>query len=200
LARSSCAWASLCATAWATWTELDLLASRIKTAHKSITEHTRNIVDRAIEAGEALNQAKTKLDHGQWLPWLRNNCDLSERNAQIYMQLANNKSKLKSAEAADLSTLADVLRFIQTSDNSQTQSSNQTQGSNQRQSGGSQSQSGGGGSHNASDLYDKAEKTLIRKLQALSVEQAEGAAKKTIKELNSTVATMKAGAKSAKAA
>ena len=86
-------------------TELDLLASRIKAAHKSITEHTRNIVDRAIEAGDALNQGKAKFDHGQWLAWLKNNCDLPERNAQIYMQLANNKSKLKSAEAADLSTL-----------------------------------------------------------------------------------------------
>ena len=158
-------------------TELDLLASRIKAAHKSITEHTRNIIDRAIEAGDALNQAKAKLDHGQWLAWLKNNCDLPERNAQIYMQLANNKSKLKSAEAADLSTLANALRFIQ--------------------GGGGQGDTGGG---NASDLYDKAEKSLIRKLKALSVEQAEGAAKDTIKELNSTVATMKAGAKSAKAA
>jgi Protein of unknown function (DUF3102) len=158
-------------------TELDLLASRIKSAHKSITEHTRNVIDRAIEAGDALNQAKAKFDHGQWLAWLKNNCDLSERNAQIYMQLANNKSKLKSAEAADLSTLANVLRFIQ--------------------GGGGQGDSGGG---NASDLYDKAQKTLIKKLQALSVEQAEGAAKETIKELNSTVATMKAGAKGAKAA
>ena len=155
-------------------TELDLLASRIKAAHKSITEHTRNIIDRAIEAGDALNQAKAKLDRGQWLAWLKNNCDLSERNAQIYMQLANNKTKLKSAEAADLSTLANALRFIQ--------------------GGGGQGESGG---HNASDLYDRAEKTLIKKLKDLSVEQAEGAAKETIKELNNTVQTMKAGAKKA---
>jgi DNA-binding transcriptional regulator YhcF (GntR family) len=53
---------------------------------------------------------------------------------------------------------------------------------------------------NPSDRYDKAEENLIKKLQALSVEQAEGAAKETIKLLNSTVTTMKAGAKSAKAA
>ena len=53
---------------------------------------------------------------------------------------------------------------------------------------------------NPSDRYDKAEGNLINKLQALSVEQAESAAKETIKLLNSTVATMKAGARSAKAA
>jgi ParB-like chromosome segregation protein Spo0J len=53
---------------------------------------------------------------------------------------------------------------------------------------------------NPSDRYDKAEENLIKKLQALLVEQAEGAAKETIKLLNSTVATMKVGAKSAKAA
>ena len=53
---------------------------------------------------------------------------------------------------------------------------------------------------NPSDRYDKAQENLINKLQALSVEQAESAAKETIKLLNSTVATMKAGARSAKAA
>jgi ParB-like chromosome segregation protein Spo0J len=53
---------------------------------------------------------------------------------------------------------------------------------------------------NPSDRYDKAQENLINKLQALSVEQAEGAAKETIKLLNSTVATMKARARSAKAA
>src|SRR5262249_54329139 len=58
----------------------------------------------------------------------------------------------------------------------------------------------GGSSSNPSDLYDKAEESLIKKLQALSVAEAEAAAKETIKLLNSTVTTMKAGAKSAKAA
>ena len=98
-----------------------------------------------------------------------------------------------------MSTLADALRFIQTTDTNQGQNSNQNQsGSNQSQSGGQSGGRGGnGGSHNASDLYDKAEKTLIKKLQDLSVEQAEGAAKETIKELNNTVQTMKAGAKKA---
>jgi hypothetical protein len=132
------------------------------------------------------------------LLWLKTNCDLSERNPQIYMQLANNMTKLKSAEAADLSTLADALRFIQIPDGSQSQNGGNR---NQSQSGGSQRQSGrGGGSHNASDLYDRAQEKLIKKLQALSVAQAEAAADATIKQLRNTVATMKAGAKSANAA
>lgn len=123
-------------------TELGLLASRIKAAHKSITEHSRNLLDRAIEAGDALNQAKIKLDqHGQWLAWLKTNCELSERSAQIYMQLANNKTKLKSAETADLETLAGALRFI-------------------KFGGG-----GGGGSVTASDAYDKAQEKLVEKLK-----------------------------------
>lgn len=174
--------------------ELDLLAGRIKSAHKSITEHARNIIDRAIEAGDALNQAKVKLDHGQWLAWLKTNCELSERNAQIYMQLANAKPKLKSAEAADLNTLADALRFIQISEvapatTRAVSEGNRTQGAPRQPA-----------TVTASDLYDRAQEKLIKKLQALSVEQAEGAAKATIKELNRTVATMKAGAKSAKVA
>jgi hypothetical protein len=35
-----------------------------------------------------LAEAKAMLAHGQWLPWLRENCDVSARTAQSYMQLA----------------------------------------------------------------------------------------------------------------
>jgi hypothetical protein len=47
-----------------------------------------------------LIEAKTLVDHGQWLPWLRENCALAERTAQLYMKIA--KSGLESAMVADL--------------------------------------------------------------------------------------------------
>ena len=47
--------------------------------------------------------------------------------------------------------------------------------------------------------YDNAEKSLLKKLTALPLNEADDHAQKTIKELRDTVATMKAGAK-AKAA
>lgn len=53
-----------------------------------------------IEIGKRLNEAKAQLSHGEWLPWLREKVDISERSAQDFMRLAREYSK--SAEIADL--------------------------------------------------------------------------------------------------
>ena len=53
-----------------------------------------------IEIGKRLNEAKRQLSHGEWLPWLREKVDISERSAQDLMRLAREYSK--SAEIADL--------------------------------------------------------------------------------------------------
>ena len=50
--------------------------------------------------GQRLIEAKAMLPHGEWLPWLRDRVDLSERSAQNFMRLAREYSK--SAEIADL--------------------------------------------------------------------------------------------------
>jgi hypothetical protein len=41
----------------------------------------------AIRCGELLSIAKTEIGHGQWLPWLEQNFEASERTAQTYMRL-----------------------------------------------------------------------------------------------------------------
>ncbi len=43
-------------------------------------------------AGRELLEAKTKLPHGAWLPWLCEHFSLSAREAQRYMQLADSKA------------------------------------------------------------------------------------------------------------
>ena len=53
-----------------------------------------------IEIGKRLNEAKERLCHGEWLPWLREKVDISERSAQDFMRLAREYSE--SAEIADL--------------------------------------------------------------------------------------------------
>ena len=53
-----------------------------------------------IEIGKRLNEAKRQLGHGEWLPWLREKVDISERSAQDLMRLA--REFPKSAEIADL--------------------------------------------------------------------------------------------------
>lgn len=53
-----------------------------------------------IEIGKRLLEAKAQLGHGEWLPWLREKVDISERSAQGFMRLAREYSK--SADVADL--------------------------------------------------------------------------------------------------
>jgi hypothetical protein len=95
---------------------LDDLAQRIKTEHQEIMGAKRNIVERAMKAGDLLIQAKAKAGHGNWLNWLKTNCvGISERTANVYMKLADGRAtieeKLKSAATADL-TINEALRSL----------------------------------------------------------------------------------------
>jgi hypothetical protein len=94
------------------------LAKQIYLRHTEIVSAKRNIVVQAIEVGELLNQAKARLKHGEWLPWLKDNCMLKERTAERYMHLATNKQKLaevlaaKSVPMSDLESLNEAVRLI----------------------------------------------------------------------------------------
>ena len=71
--------------------DLDALARRINLELNSIVDAAKGVVTKAIAAGEALNQAKAAIADGQWLRWLSTNTSVSERTAQLYMQLAEYK-------------------------------------------------------------------------------------------------------------
>ncbi len=70
------------------------IAERIRSEHGEVgAALTRGIVH-AITAGELLIEAKAKLKHGQWEPWLAENCAIPARTARHYMRLAKHKDKL----------------------------------------------------------------------------------------------------------
>ena len=79
---------------------LPVLAIEIRRAHADVGEAAKTAAERAIAAGHALIEAKSLLGHGKWLPWLRDNCALAERTAQLYIRVA--KSGVKPATLADL--------------------------------------------------------------------------------------------------
>lgn len=66
-------------------------------------------IDRAIEAGRLLVQAKGECGHGQWLPFLAR-AGVPERKAQRLMQLA--RSGLKSDTVSDLGGIKATLEFL----------------------------------------------------------------------------------------
>jgi len=144
------------------------LATRIKAHHAAVKDAARNVVEKAIAAGTLLKEAKDKVGHGKWLPWLEANCELSERTAENYMRLANNRHKLdalKSAANANL-TLARALRAIKVDQGTE-------------------------GDLGSMGKYKRAQATLIKKLRQLPAEDMVDAVQRTIEELNETAATMK---------
>ena len=82
------------------------LAARIRVEHRAVSSALRDSVRHAIAAGELLIEAKGQLGHGRWLPWLRDHCTISERTAQLYMRVANNRAEIENqmrSGVADLS-------------------------------------------------------------------------------------------------
>jgi hypothetical protein len=68
--------------------DLTALASRINTEHDEVIKHVQQGAHHAIRAGKLLLEAKIAVRHGDWSEWLASNCRVSERTAQVYMQLA----------------------------------------------------------------------------------------------------------------
>jgi len=142
------------------------LATRIKSLHAAVIESGKNTVRKAIDAGVALIEAKKQVDHGQWLKWLKQNCELSDRTAEVYMTCARSRTRLEAiiAGAANM-TLAAALREIKpTSDRAE---------------------------DGAMGKYEKARIALIKKLSALAPDDIEEAAERTVRELQAVVAAVR---------
>ena len=76
------------------------LADAINAEHQACKAALQATLDHAICAGDYLLQAKGELTHGQWLPWLKDNCHFSRRTAQNYMRLAEHKHRLTNAQTS----------------------------------------------------------------------------------------------------
>jgi hypothetical protein len=93
---------------------LPILAVEIRRSHEASRTATKSL-QRAIEAGERLNEAKALVNHGEWLPWLKEHCDISERTARVYMRIARNKDvvDVKNGSVADLTIRAAVAEITE---------------------------------------------------------------------------------------
>jgi hypothetical protein len=63
---------------------LQALAETICAGHAAV----RGAMDRAIDVGNALREAKGLVPHGTWLRWLEENTPVTDRQSQKYMRLA----------------------------------------------------------------------------------------------------------------
>lgn len=72
---------------------IEELADRANRAHALVEQAATAMVLRAIEAGEALCEAKRLLGHGEWEDWLPENFAGSKRTARAYMRLYANRQR-----------------------------------------------------------------------------------------------------------
>jgi hypothetical protein len=80
------------------------LAQRINDEHKACQMAVVKALEHAIKAGEWLAKAKSKCPRGTWRNWLENNFEGSERTAQLYKRLYENRESLQNRNGvADLS-------------------------------------------------------------------------------------------------
>ena len=78
------------------------LAARIRAEHRAAAASLGDAVRHATAAGELLIEAKALVRHGQWLPWLRDHCSLSERTCQLYMRVAKNRAEIERTNAQSI--------------------------------------------------------------------------------------------------
>lgn len=97
-------------------TEMSLIEVPIETlaemaAEKAalVEQHGRKTVQAAIDCGRYLTEIKSRLGHGQWLPWLEENWQYSQVWASQFMRLANYNSGYNLADAKDIK---DALRIL----------------------------------------------------------------------------------------
>jgi Protein of unknown function (DUF3102) len=72
------------------------LAARIRAEHEATSDALRSGVAHAMAAGDLLIEAKALVKHGEWLPWLRDHCAISERTAQLYMRCARSRKEIEA--------------------------------------------------------------------------------------------------------
>lgn len=81
----------------------------IDTITAEINFFKRQAAESIYEIGTRLIEAKTQLNHGEWLPWLRSEVEFSEASAQRYMQLAREYGKTRTVRDLGVSKALQLL-------------------------------------------------------------------------------------------
>jgi hypothetical protein len=90
---------------------LEEYAAKINAAHRAAYGNAGKAIEKAAECGRLLIQAKTAVGHGGWLPWLEAKTEVSPRQCQRYMQLADRWDEIKYDAETHL-TLTDALKSL----------------------------------------------------------------------------------------
>ena len=77
-------------------------AVEIVSLHGEIEGLLKLSLDKAIRIGELLSEQKANLLHGEFIPWVKANLPFTERTAQNYMKIYNQRALLKNENVSHL--------------------------------------------------------------------------------------------------
>lgn len=78
------------------------LALEIGVLHEQIIDAANTSLQRAIRIGELLVEQRSRLNHGEWLPWIEAHVPFTGRTARNYIRLWESRERLKLETVSDL--------------------------------------------------------------------------------------------------
>jgi hypothetical protein len=85
--------------------DLPSIATEVRALHGAVRDHFRTTLNYARQAGDLLLVARKVVADGRWEKWLRDECQIDERNAQRYMRVARHWTEIE-AQSDDSSLLS----------------------------------------------------------------------------------------------
>jgi hypothetical protein len=99
---------------------LSVIATDIIAEHTAAERAPWSALEHAKRTGELVLEAKAQLPHGQWLPWIAANCDISDRVAQNYMRISREWARIEEIKQKrkgfSYLGLVEVLRLLNNPD------------------------------------------------------------------------------------
>jgi hypothetical protein len=87
----------------------DDLVREINAEHGHVETYKHSTIQHAIRCGELLVEMKQRVGHGNWLAWVQEHFEASERTARNYMEIAKSAAV---ADSHDDTTMRSALRAL----------------------------------------------------------------------------------------
>lgn len=85
---------------------------KLNTIFKDMAVGDSKNLNRAIEAGDILNEKKAELGHGKWMPWVKDNLAVTKAQTSRYMKLSQNKARLPNVASTQHLTIDGAITLI----------------------------------------------------------------------------------------
>lgn len=92
--------------------ELVKYVSEINEEHRKCRDSMQAGLEHALRVGELLSEVKGNLKHGEFIPWVENNCEFSTRTAQTYMRVFKELPKLGNTQRVALLSLRSAVEQL----------------------------------------------------------------------------------------